>query len=130
MGCWASIMIWAAGSCQSSYARPSRWRCVARGWLRRDCASEGWAMPAPQLEPIAVVGAFHFACPICRSNLEAIGPDEWRCPSDHASFGCVDGIWRCLSPDRAAVFAPFLRDYMCIRNAEGYGYDDLARLRR
>jgi SAM-dependent methyltransferase len=42
----------------------------------------------------------------------------------------VDGIWRFLPPDRAAIFAPFLRDYTSIRDAEGYGYDDLARLRR
>ena len=45
-------------------------------------------------------------------------------------YRCVDGIWRCLPPDRAAVFAPFLRDYTAIRDAEGYGYDDLARLQR
>ncbi len=75
-------------------------------------------------------GVFRFACPICRADLEAIGSDAWRCPIDAASFRCLDGIWRCLPPDRAAVFAPFLRDYMAIRDAEGYGYDDLARLQR
>ena len=87
-------------------------------------------MPASQLEPIALAGVFRFACPICRSDLAAIGPNAWRCPIHATSFHCVDGIWRCLPPERAAVFAPFLRDYTAIRDAEGYGYDDLARLRR
>ncbi len=87
-------------------------------------------MPAFEHESVAIAGDFRFACPICRTNLTATGPDVWRCPTDATSFGCVDGIWRCLSPERAAFFAPFLRDYTAIRAAEGYGYDDLARLQR
>jgi SAM-dependent methyltransferase len=87
-------------------------------------------MPAPRLEPAAAARPFRFACPICRAELELIGPDAWRCPIDASCFRCVDGIWRCLPPDRAAIFAPFLRDYTNIRDAEGYGYDDLARLQR
>jgi SAM-dependent methyltransferase len=87
-------------------------------------------MPASSLDPVAAAGVFRFACPICRAGLEASGPDAWRCPVDARLFRCVDGIWRCLPPDRAAVFAPFLRDYTAIRDAEGYGYDDLARLQR
>lgn len=87
-------------------------------------------MAALQLNPVAAASAFRFACPICRADLELIRPDAWRCPIDATSFHCVDGIWRFLPPDRAAVFAPFLRDYTTIRDAEGYGYDDLARLRR
>jgi SAM-dependent methyltransferase len=35
-----------------------------------------------------------------------------------------------LPPERAAFFAPFLRDYTQIRDAEGYGYDDDERYRR
>jgi SAM-dependent methyltransferase len=35
-----------------------------------------------------------------------------------------------LPPERAAYFAPFLRDYTAIRSAEGYGYDDAERYRR
>jgi len=35
-----------------------------------------------------------------------------------------------LPPERAAYFAPFLRDYTAIRGAEGYGYDDAERYRR
>ena len=87
-------------------------------------------MPASQLEPVAVAGVFRFACPICRADLETNRPDAWRCRIDGATFRCVDGIWRCLPPERAAFFAPFLRDYTAIRGAEGYGYDDLARLQR
>src|SRR5215207_5214218 len=82
------------------------------------------------LDPVATAGVFRFACPICRADLEAVGTDVWRCPTDATSFRYVDGIWRGLPPERAAVFAPFLRDYTAIRNAEGYGYDDLARLQR
>jgi len=87
-------------------------------------------MPASLLDPVAAAGIFRFACPICRNGLEAAGPDEWRCPIDAASFRRIDGIWRCLPPDRAAVFAPFLRDYTAIRDAEGYGYDHQARYLR
>src|SRR5690349_12573935 len=130
MGSWASTTIWAAGSCRSSCARQSRWRCAAKGWIRRGCASEGLAMPASQRDPVTVAGAFRFACPNCRAGLDMVGPDVLRCPVDRAAFHCADGIWHCLPPDRAAVFAPFLRDYTSIRDAEGYGYDDLARLRR
>jgi SAM-dependent methyltransferase len=87
-------------------------------------------MPASHLDTVAAAGVFRFACPICRTDLEASGPDAWRCSIDHRSFRCVDGIWRCLPPDRAEVFAAFLRDYTAIRDAEGYGHDDLARLQR
>jgi len=87
-------------------------------------------MAALQLNPVAAASVFRFACPICRADLELIRPDAWRCPFDSTSFHCVDGIWRFLPSDRAAVFAPFLRDYTAIRDAEGYGYDDLARLQR
>jgi SAM-dependent methyltransferase len=74
--------------------------------------------------------ALRFACPSCRGALEQAGSDEWRCPADALAFARVDGIWRFLPPDRAAVFAPFLCDYTAIREAEGYGYDDPARYQR
>lgn len=75
-------------------------------------------------------GAFRFTCPICRGALDQAGPDGWRCPADALTFAREEGIWRFLPPDRAAVYAPFLRDYTAIRDAEGYGYDDPARYRR
>jgi len=87
-------------------------------------------MQASEIDPVAAVGVFRFACPICRADPEMSGPDAWRCPIDAETFRCLDGIWRCLPPERAAFFAPFLRDYTAIRGAEGYGHDDLARLQR
>lgn len=59
-----------------------------------------------------------------------MGGDELVCPADGRVYRCVDGIWRFLPPERAAYFAPFLRDYTSLRSAEGYGYDDLERYRR
>jgi SAM-dependent methyltransferase len=75
-------------------------------------------------------GELQFACPACRGTLEAVRPDERRCPADGTSYYCVDGIWRFLSPERAAHFTAFLRDYTAIRGAEGYGYDDAVRYQR
>jgi SAM-dependent methyltransferase len=83
-------------------------------------------MSSVQIQSIAL----RFACPSCRGPLEQAGSDEWRCPADGLCFAQIDGIWRFLPPDRAAVFAPFLRDYTAIRDAEGYGYDDPARYQR
>jgi SAM-dependent methyltransferase len=73
---------------------------------------------------------WRFACPACRAPLEHAGPDELRCAEDGRVYGCVDGIWRFLLPDRADYFAPFLRDYTTIRDAEGYGYDGAEHYRR
>src|SRR5262249_51252346 len=55
------------------------------------------------------------------------GPALLRCPTDALSFGCVDGIWRFLPPERAAGFGQFLHDYSAIRAAEGHRYDHGAR---
>ena len=52
------------------------------------------------------------------------------CPACGAHYECRDGIWRLLPPERAAYFAPFLRDYTTIRSAEGYGYAEAERYRR
>ena len=89
-------------------------------------------MLAPRREMVPPVrsGGFHLACPSCRAPLEGAGPNMLRCAAEARSFARVDGIWRLLPPDRAAVFAPFLRDYTAIRGAEGYGYDDPARYQR
>ena len=55
---------------------------------------------------------------------------RWRCPTDATSLSSPG--WHLALPAARArgVFAPFLRDYTAIRDAEGYGYDDLARLQR
>jgi SAM-dependent methyltransferase len=61
----------------------------------------------------------------------AAQPDDCAvCPGCGARYERRDGIWRLLPPERAAFFAPFLRDYTQIRDAEGYGYDDDERYRR
>lgn len=73
---------------------------------------------------------WQFACPVCRTPLEPAAGDEQRCPADGRAYRRVDGIWRFLMPERAAHFAPFLRDYTAIRSAEGYGYGDLERYQR
>jgi SAM-dependent methyltransferase len=79
---------------------------------------------------MASVNHFAFACPSCRAPLESAAPDVLRCPADGATFSRRDGVWRMLAPERAAAVGPFLRDYVAIRQAEGYGYDDPVRYRR
>ncbi len=74
-------------------------------------------------------GVIPFACPACRTPLEALGPDEQRCPADGTTYRRVDGIWRFLAPDREAFFRQFLREYEAIRRAEGRGSDDPAYYR-
>jgi SAM-dependent methyltransferase len=59
-----------------------------------------------------------------------MGLGEQRCPADGTTYRCEDGIWRFMTPERSAYFAPFLRDYAAIRSAEGYGYDAPERYRR
>lgn len=72
---------------------------------------------------------FAFACPRCRTPLTAIHAAEMHCPVDGLSFMCIDGIWRCLPPQRAAYFAQFVREYEIVRRAEGRGSDDPAYYR-
>jgi SAM-dependent methyltransferase/uncharacterized protein YbaR (Trm112 family) len=61
-----------------------------------------------------------FACPRCRTPLE-MGPDQARCPQDRLLFERLDGIWRFLPPERAAVFEQFIREYETVRRDEGWG---------
>jgi SAM-dependent methyltransferase len=79
---------------------------------------------------VATPAPFTFACPACRGALQPLAPSEQRCPACQRSYRCVAGVWRFLTPERAAYFAPFLRDYTMIRSAEGYGYADPTRYRR
>ncbi|MFL6291647.1 MAG: SAM-dependent methyltransferase, partial [Thermoanaerobaculia bacterium] len=59
------------------------------------------------------------ACPACRTSLAGS-----HCPGCNRDWPCLDGIWRFLPPERAELFAPFLRDYTRIRHAEGRGSED------
>ncbi len=72
---------------------------------------------------------FEFACPICKSRLEAVSPNDLRCATDATTFHCVDGIWRMLRPDRVAYFERFVGEYQTVRQAEGRGSDDAAYYR-
>jgi SAM-dependent methyltransferase len=47
-----------------------------------------------------------------------------------ATYPVVDGIHRCLSPERAEHYAQFLQEYTAVRHAEGRATDDPAYFRR
>jgi SAM-dependent methyltransferase len=66
-------------------------------------------------------GASAMACPRCRAPLQNVDGVTRRCVKDRLVFHRVDGIWRMLLPDREVYYAPFIRDYETIRQAEGRG---------
>lgn len=70
-----------------------------------------------------------YACPICRTPLEALSPDEQRCPADETFYRRQDGIWRFLTPERGAFFQQFMREYETVRRGEGRGLEDPAYYR-
>lgn len=72
---------------------------------------------------------WQFACPQCRSRLEAIAPDRLRCPIEAAVFEQRDGIWGLLAPDRSAALRRFIDQYEAIRQAEGWGAGQAAYFR-
>jgi len=84
--------------------------------------------PAPR-PPRPSAPSLKFACPACRTPLEAAGPEALRCPADGAVYRRVDGIWRFLLPEREAFFQQFMREYETVRRAEGRGSDDPAYYR-
>jgi SAM-dependent methyltransferase len=67
-------------------------------------------------------------CPRCIVPLRDSSADTKYsasvCPVCKSSFPCIDGIWRCLTSDRVAHYAPFIADYESIRAAEGRGSGD------
>jgi SAM-dependent methyltransferase/uncharacterized protein YbaR (Trm112 family) len=64
---------------------------------------------------------FHWACPVCHTPLSALNTERLRCPTDDLIYECRDGIWRFLTPDRAAHYAQFVCEYQQVRAAEGRG---------
>jgi SAM-dependent methyltransferase/uncharacterized protein YbaR (Trm112 family) len=74
--------------------------------------------------------AFQFACPVCRSPLEAGSPSLLRCPNDQREYPYIDGIWRMLPAERQAYYRQFIQDYESIRLAEGRGSRDPNYYRR
>jgi SAM-dependent methyltransferase len=77
-------------------------------------------------DPNCTAASWRFTCPNCRAELDAASPGRLTCPRDHLDFPLVDGIWRMLPPDRAAHFAPFIRQYETVRRSEGWRGPDAA----
>ena len=57
-------------------------------------------------------------CPQDKATLQIDG-EQATCTDCNHSYQKVDGIWRMLTADQEAAFAPFIRDYETIRQAEG-----------
>ncbi len=72
---------------------------------------------------------FHFACPICHTPLVAAAASRQRCPRDGHVYEQCENIWRFLTPDRQAYYAPFMREYQIVRQAEQRGSPDAAYYR-
>ena len=62
-----------------------------------------------------------FACPECRTAVYADGGDElaYRCDPCDRRFEWFGGAYRFLTPTRAELAAPFLRQYRLVRQREG-----------
>lgn len=65
--------------------------------------------------------SFRWACPLCRSPLQASGPSEMHCPQLCATYNRVDGIWRLLAPDKAVRYERFVQNYDTVRHGEKWG---------
>ncbi len=63
-------------------------------------------------------------CPGCAAPLQEAGPEENVCPGCQTSYPHLEGIWRCLPPDRNRHFDGFIREYTEVRRAEGRGSSD------
>ncbi|MFO7539715.1 MAG: class I SAM-dependent methyltransferase [Chloroflexota bacterium] len=73
--------------------------------------------------------AFTFACPLCRTPWPPPYGQSLTCPHDQLTFSQIDGIWRCLLPQRAAHLHQFMQEYEAVRRAEGWGSSDPAYYR-
>lgn len=112
------------GSIMSDVLRPA----VSGSDQRSASAIGDWREPEPPVPP-APLPPYSFACPVCRTPLEASAPDEQRCPADGTSYRRVAGIWQFLTPQRAAFFRQFIQEYETVRQAEGRGSGDPAYYR-
>jgi SAM-dependent methyltransferase len=72
---------------------------------------------------------FQWACPVCHTPLGELDAARRRCPKDELIYECRDGIWRFLTPDRAAHYAQFMREYQRVRAGEGRGSSEAAYYR-
>lgn len=66
-------------------------------------------------------------CPQCGAALGILRRDQlpreflYSCDTCHFQMLNESGIWHALPPKRAAHFAPFMREYQIVREAEGRG---------
>jgi ubiquinone/menaquinone biosynthesis C-methylase UbiE len=90
-------------------------------------ADQSPATTVPETAPGLL--SFQMACPICHTALEPVATDEQRCL--HHGITCTreEGIWRCLTPERAAYFQQFMVEYTAVRRAEGRGMEEPAYYR-
>jgi ubiquinone/menaquinone biosynthesis C-methylase UbiE/uncharacterized protein YbaR (Trm112 family) len=65
------------------------------------------------------------ACPSCHTPLD----EGARCPACSITYQLHDGVWRFLSPERAAAFDQFQAEYQTVRRDEGWGSLDAAYYR-
>jgi len=69
-------------------------------------------------------------CPACSSEMEAIAvtseptQDRTVCATCYSALFMRDGIWRTISPDRAALLGGALSSYEAVRKAEGRWSND------
>lgn len=59
-------------------------------------------------------------CPRCGAHFRFEDSSFIRCVDCGARYDCVDGIWRMLTPQQRARFAPFLESYPIQRSLEGW----------
>lgn len=64
---------------------------------------------------------FPLACPRCQGELRPEKPDLLVCDGDHLRFERVEGIWRCVLPERRSHFDQFIHEYEAVRRGEERG---------
>jgi len=72
---------------------------------------------------------FAFICPACQIPLETVSAVKLRCPVDGNEYGCPQGVWHFLPPERMAYYQQFMHEYEAVRKAEGRGSTDPAYYR-
>jgi SAM-dependent methyltransferase len=72
--------------------------------------------PAGEIVQTGFADGFRLRCPRCSANLLSLA-----CTKCGLELHEDDGVLRALPPHRAHHFAQFIRDYECIRAAEGRG---------
>lgn len=68
-------------------------------------------------------------CPICGARLQPRAPDLLQCPAEGSFYSRQDGIWRFLTPEQQAHYAPFIAEYDIVRSGEQWGSDRAAYYR-